>query len=199
MTSKHPAGSNAAARARTHMEWMPMPAKVIWPVFTRLFSSPHPPEAWIIHCIDFIPSSPSLVSMPAVSLLLRLCAALLAVPLLAACGAREDAASAPRPALTVTAEQPAMETWPIQVAANGSVAAWQEAIIGADVQNLRLAELRVDVGDTVSAGQELAVFDDEPVKIDVAQAKAALAQARASVTQARDNAERARTLRGSGA
>ncbi|MDR2031014.1 MAG: efflux RND transporter periplasmic adaptor subunit [Azoarcus sp.] len=129
---------------------------------------------------------------------LHLCV-LLCAALLAACGSRDDAARAPRPALAVTVVRPAVETWPIRVSANGNIAAWQEAIIGSDVQALRLTEVRVDVGDAVTAGQILAAFDDEPVKIDVAQAKAALAQAHAAVKAARENATRARELRGSGA
>lgn len=125
-------------------------------------------------------------------------AALLAAVLLTACDARNDA-PAPRPALTVTVAHPVSETWPVRISANGNIEAWQEAVIGSDVQALRLTEVRADVGDTVEAGQTLAVFDDEPVRIDVAQARAALAQASAAVTQARENAERARALRGSGA
>ncbi|MDR2244030.1 MAG: efflux RND transporter periplasmic adaptor subunit, partial [Burkholderiales bacterium] len=101
--------------------------------------------------------------------------------------------------LTVTVAQPETEDWPVRILANGSVEAWQEAVIGSDVQALRLAEVFADVGDTVKAGQVLAVFDDEPVKIDVAQAKAALAQAHSVMETARDDAERARALRGSGA
>ncbi|MDR0701242.1 MAG: efflux RND transporter periplasmic adaptor subunit [Azoarcus sp.] len=128
----------------------------------------------------------------------RLCVFLCAA-LLAACGARDDAAPAPRAALAVTAVRPAVETWPIQILANGNIAAWQEAVIGSDVQALRLTEVRVDVGDAVTAGQILAAFDDAPVKIDVAQARAALAQAQAAVKAARENAARARELRGSGA
>ncbi|MDR2260972.1 MAG: efflux RND transporter periplasmic adaptor subunit [Azoarcus sp.] len=129
---------------------------------------------------------------------LRLCA-LLFVAFLAACGPRDEAPPLPRPVLTVTETRPVSETWPIRISANGDIAAWQEAVIGADVQSLRLTEVRADVGDAVTAGQILAVFDDEPVKIEIAQARAALAQARAAVDAARENARRARELRGSGA
>ncbi|MDR1064717.1 MAG: efflux RND transporter periplasmic adaptor subunit [Azoarcus sp.] len=124
---------------------------------------------------------------------------LLSVALLTACGSRDETAQASRPALSVTAVRPAVETWPIRISANGNIEAWQEAVIGSDVQALRLTEVRVDVGDAVTASQILAVFDDEPVKIDVAQAKAALAQAYSAVKAARENAARARELRGSGA
>ncbi|MCL2298166.1 MAG: efflux RND transporter periplasmic adaptor subunit [Proteobacteria bacterium] len=122
-----------------------------------------------------------------------------AVALLAACGEQEQGKVAPRPALTVTVVQPVSEDWPIRLLANGTVEPWQEAVVGSDVQALRLAQVLADVGDTVKAGQVLAVFDDEPVKIDVAQAKAALAQAESMMATARDDAKRARALRGSGA
>jgi RND family efflux transporter MFP subunit len=136
--------------------------------------------------------------MPKISASVLACCLLLCATWLAGCKPGQDAAQ-PRPALAVTVVQPVTETWPIQVTANGNIAAWQEALVGSDVQNLRLVEVRVDVGDTVAAGQVLAVFDDEPVKIDIAQAKAALEQAQATVMQAHENGERARALQGSGA
>ena len=37
---------------------------------------------------------------------------------------------------------------PIKLAANGSVAAWQEASVGAEANGLRVAELHANVGDT---------------------------------------------------
>lgn len=138
--------------------------------------------------------------MPTAALLLhRLFLLLAAAALLAACNGQDESQPQPRPALTVTAASPATEIWPVRIPANGTVEAWQEAVVGSDVQALRLTEVRADIGDTVSAGQILAVFDDEPVKIDIAQAQATLAQAQSAMETARDDAERARTLSGSGA
>jgi len=140
-------------------------------------------------------------AMPTVASSLRcLLLPLAAAILLAACS-EDKSGDAPvaRPALTVTATSPIPESWPVRIPANGTIEAWQEAVVGSDVQALRLARVLVDVGDTVKAGQVLAVFDDEPVKIEVAQAKAALAQAKSAMETARDDAERARALRGSGA
>ena len=134
----------------------------------------------------------------AVSFLRCFIALFAAIALLAACGENKDT-PVPRPALTVTAASPITETWPVRIPANGTIEAWQEAVVGSDVQALRLAQVLADVGDTVKAGQVLAVFDDEPVKIEVAQASAALAQARSAMETAQDDAERARALRGSGA
>jgi RND family efflux transporter MFP subunit len=104
-----------------------------------------------------------------------------------------------RPALTITVARPINETLPIKVTANGNVAAWQEAVIGSDMADLRLVEVRVNVGDVVRAGEVLAVFDAEPVKVAVAQAQASVAEARAVVAEAKENAQRARALEGSGA
>ncbi|MDR1425250.1 MAG: efflux RND transporter periplasmic adaptor subunit [Azoarcus sp.] len=129
----------------------------------------------------------------------RLCLLLSCAASFAGCGSHDEPAAAPRPALAVTVVRPTVLHWPIRITANGNIEAWQEAVIGSDVQALRLAQVRADVGEAVKAGQVLAVFDAETVKIDVAQAEAALAQAAASVAAARDNAARARELRGSGA
>jgi RND family efflux transporter MFP subunit len=107
--------------------------------------------------------------------------------------------SAPKPALNVSAIQPVMRDIPVTLTANGSIAAWQEAIIGAEVSDLRLTEVNVQVGEAVRKGQVLAVFSDESVLADVAQSRAALAEAEANLADARDNAERAKQISDSGA
>ena len=66
-----------------------------------------------------------------------------------------------RPALTVSTETPVAAQLPVRMSANGTVAAWQEASIGAEVQGLRLAEVLVNVGDRVRRGQVIARFDRE--------------------------------------
>ena len=63
-----------------------------------------------------------------------------------------------KPALTVTLVQPQSATLASNIQANGSIAAWQEAIVGAEAVGLRLAEVRVNVGDFVQRGQVLAVY-----------------------------------------
>lgn len=104
-----------------------------------------------------------------------------------------------KPALTVTAAQPEPTRLPIRLAANGSITAWQEAIIGSESSGLRLTEVRVNVGDAVKAGQVLATFATDSVQADVAQARASLLEAQANAADAAANAERARTLQNSGA
>ena len=127
--------------------------------------------------------------------------ALLLAPLgtLAQAPAAADKANAPKPALTVTVDAPTRATWSHTLTANGNVAAWQEASVGAEANGLRLAEVRAQVGDRVRAGQVLAVFDAEGVRAEVAQSRAALAEARANAAEAQANADRARSLQTTGA
>jgi RND family efflux transporter MFP subunit len=113
--------------------------------------------------------------------------------------ADEKKAAAPRPALTVTTAKPEQARLPLSLAANGNVAAWQEAVIGSESAGLRLAEVKVNVGDVVRKGDVLAVFDAAPVEADVAQAKAAVQEAEANAAAARADAKRARALQSSGA
>jgi RND family efflux transporter MFP subunit len=104
-----------------------------------------------------------------------------------------------RPALTVTLAQPQRSILPIAVAANGNVAAWQEAIVGAETNGWRLADVRVNVGDRVRRGQVLATFVAEMARADLAQTQAAVAEAEALLAEAAANAQRARELQASGA
>lgn len=104
-----------------------------------------------------------------------------------------------KPALTVNVTQPATEDWPLVLNANGSIAAWQEASVGAEVGGLRIAELLANVGDTVKQGQVLARLSVASVEVEVAQLRASIAEAEATLADARANAERARLLERSGA
>ena len=103
-----------------------------------------------------------------------------------------------KPALTVTTATPAMRNWPLTITATGNVQAWQEAIVGAEVGGLRLAEVLVNVGDAVQAGQLLARFADEMVANDLEQQRAAVEEARARVTDAEVKEASAKKLRESG-
>ena len=106
---------------------------------------------------------------------------------------------APKAALTVSTVQPSNGSLALKLPANGNVAAWQEASIGAEASGLRLTQVLVNVGDTVKKGQLLATFASDAVQADVAQAKAALMEAQANAMDATANAERARTLQNTGA
>jgi RND family efflux transporter MFP subunit len=104
-----------------------------------------------------------------------------------------------RPALTVNLVQPKSIDLPINLAANGSIAAWQEAIIGAEVNGLRLSDVNVNVGDQVKRGQVLAAFSSETIAAEINQSQAELEEAQASFAEAQSNAERARQVASSGA
>lgn len=106
---------------------------------------------------------------------------------------------APRAGLTVTVTHPELTQIAAVITANGSVAAWQEALIGAQVGGLRMAEVLVNVGDIVQKGQVLGLFATDTVLADLAVQKAQQAEARAALADAKANAERARSLKNSGA
>ena len=107
--------------------------------------------------------------------------------------------SPPKPALTVSTTQPTASTLPLTLAANGSVVAWQEAIIGAEATGLRLLEVRANVGDVVRRGQLLARFSPAAPQAEVAQARANVLEAEATAAEAAANADRARSLQSTGA
>jgi HlyD family secretion protein len=109
------------------------------------------------------------------------------------------AASAPKAALSVTAVSPANGNLALKLGANGTVAAWQEASIGAEVNGLKLIEVRVNVGDVVKRGQVLARFSAETVQADLLQARASLAEAQSALSAATADAQRAATLKDTGA
>lgn len=104
-----------------------------------------------------------------------------------------------RPALTVKAVVPERADWPSTLVANGSVAAWQEVIIGPEVGGYRLAEVRAQVGDRVRKGQLLARIGSDTISAELAQTRAAAAEAAAQLDEARLNARRARELSETGA
>lgn len=112
-------------------------------------------------------------------------------------GTKAPAAS--KPALTVTLATPEKSDWPGVFSASGNIVAWQEAIIGAEANGLRINDVRASVGDRVSAGQVLATFAPETVEAELAQSKAQVAEAEAALAEAQANADRARTLENTGA
>ncbi len=106
------------------------------------------------------------------------------------------AKAAPKPALTVTVTQAQRAPLANALSANGSIAAWQEASIGAESNGQRLAEVRVNVGDTVRRGQVLASFTAALPQAELAQSKAVVAEAEATLAEAAANAQRARRCKG---
>ena len=107
--------------------------------------------------------------------------------------------AAPKAAMTITTAKPSQSALPLRLAANGNIAAWQEASVGSESGGLKLQDVRANVGDVVKRDQVLAVFASESVQADLALARANLAEAQAQAADATANAERARSLQASGA
>ncbi|HWR76029.1 MAG TPA: efflux RND transporter periplasmic adaptor subunit [Thiobacillus sp.] len=103
-----------------------------------------------------------------------------------------------KPALTVMAITPQRVEWPRMLAANGNIAAWQEAVIGAEISNLRLTEVRVNVGDKVQKGQVLARISSDSVEAALSESRAAVAEAEAMLAEAKANGDRARQYQTTG-
>ena len=70
------------------------------------------------------------------------------------------AATGGRPALTVRTTTLQEDQWSRTLSANGSILPWQEAVITAQVQGLRISEVKVSIGDQVTKGQVLATLDN---------------------------------------
>lgn len=126
----------------------------------------------------------------------------LALASLVACGKKDDAAKAAsdgaskvQPSLTVETIKPEAIFWPVSVQANGSVAAWQEAVIGAEVSGLKVLDVLVNVGERVSRGQVLATLRKDALTTETTATRSQLTEATALLAEARLNAERARKLK----
>lgn len=110
-----------------------------------------------------------------------------------------QASTAPVPVLSVVLTRAEVSMLPIRVPATGNVAAWQEASVGAEVDGLRLIEVRVNVGDMVKRDQVLAVLNPDIVEAELAEVAAAVVLAEAEARDAETNSWRAKELEGSGA
>jgi RND family efflux transporter MFP subunit len=119
----------------------------------------------------------------------------LAACLLAGCGgAPKPETAGPKPSLVVTTVTPVNQKMERTIAVSGSVAAWQEMSLGVELTGIRVAEVLVEVGDRVRAGQPLLRLDARTLQVQARQADASVAQARASLQLARANSERGATL-----
>ena len=104
----------------------------------------------------------------------------------------------PKPSLTVTVTRPQSSSLAQKVTANGSLAAWQEAIIGAEANGLKITGVQVNVGDRVQRGDVLAVLQADTLRAELAQAEGLLAEATASAQEAKAQSDRARSLQQQG-
>lgn len=110
---------------------------------------------------------------------LRALLALSCGALLAACGADEAAAPA-TPSLSVSVAEPAMQTLPRRISASGSIAAWEEVVLGVELSGQRVASVEVEVGDVVEKGQPLLKLDTRTLAMELRQAEANLRVASAN-------------------
>ncbi|MFM2342718.1 MAG: hypothetical protein RLZZ592_2371 [Pseudomonadota bacterium] len=137
------------------------------------------------------PSSFHILALPVLVLTLQ--------PAIAPAAPAAPAASALRPTLSVQTVAPRREPLATRLAATGSLAAWQEVVIGAETQGLRLVEVAVQVGERVRRGQLLARLQSDTLAAERGATQAALAEAEAVLAQARLEAERDRALQAGGA
>ncbi|CAK0770869.1 Efflux transporter periplasmic adaptor subunit [Gammaproteobacteria bacterium] len=122
----------------------------------------------------------------------------LAILLLAFVAAADTLLPTAKAALTVNTVVPTRAEWPLQLTANGTITAWQEAIVGAEINGLRLIEVLVNVGDRVRKGQELARLQSDTVIAERDQTRASLTETEAALAEAHANANRARQVEGHG-
>ena len=99
--------------------------------------------------------------------------------LLAACGS-DQAAPPSTPSLSVSVAEPAMQTLPRRIAASGSIAAWEEVVLGVELSGQRVASVEVEVGDVVEKGQPLLRLDTRTLAMELRQAEANLKVASAN-------------------
>jgi RND family efflux transporter MFP subunit len=81
-----------------------------------------------------------------------------------------------------------------EVVASGSIAAWQEMLLGVELSGLRVARVLVEPGDQVEAGEALLELDRRTLEVQARQAEANLAQAEASLQLAVAQATRGESL-----
>lgn len=92
----------------------------------------------------------------------------------------------------VAAVHPAMRVLAVELRGSGELAARNQTKFSSKTA-LRLQVLRVDTGDTVKAGQTLAVLDATELQAEAGAAQAGVAQALATLDASRESAARART------
>jgi RND family efflux transporter MFP subunit len=101
--------------------------------------------------------------------------------------------------LSVEGTTPVSVQWPMTLVLNGSIYAWQEALVSAEISGLRIQQVLVDVGAQVSKGQPLVLLADETVKADLQKQLATVEKDKAALAEAKSNADRAQEIKDSGA
>jgi RND family efflux transporter MFP subunit len=116
------------------------------------------------------------------------------VALLGACGESKPRDETPKSAMTITTTP--VKARPVARTATvmGTVVAWEEMPVGAEVGGLAITDVLVDEGDEVRKGQVLARLNDSVLRAQLAQQDANIVAARATLTEAEANLRRAQEL-----
>lgn len=110
-----------------------------------------------------------------------------------------SAAQAASPDIPVTSAPVRKVEWPEQISAQGSIVAWQEAVVANRVPGVPVVAIYAEVGDRVKRGTLLARLDDRLLKADLQRAEAERERARLTLVQADIEAKRSQALREGGA
>ncbi|MGE0666796.1 MAG: efflux RND transporter periplasmic adaptor subunit [Sphingomonadales bacterium] len=128
------------------------------------------------------------------TLTLRLPVILLIAGFIAGCGGDPPKDDASRSAMTITTATAKARPMARTVTVMGTVVAWEEMPVGAEVGGLAITEVLVDEGDEVKRGQVLARLNDSVLRAQLAQQEAGIVSARAQLTEAQANLRRAEEL-----
>lgn len=118
---------------------------------------------------------------PRSTLLLAASLALLAGPALAQGTPPPAQSLAPAVTVAAAAERELVERVPV----SGTLVPREEILVSPEIEGLRIVEVRVEEGDTVKAGQVLAVLNRDILETTLAQNTATIAKADAAIAQAR--------------
>lgn len=122
-----------------------------------------------------------------------------AVLLLSACGGQPDSKAEPAvsgsAALAVELTQVVQAPLARHVTVSGAVAAWQDMQLGVELSGLRVADVKVEVGDAVKRGDVLVALDARTLDSELQMADAALNEARAGILLARSQLDRGDALK----
>lgn len=97
-------------------------------------------------------------------------------------------------ALTVTVAKVATMDLSRTITVNGGIHAWQEIVVAPEVGGYRVAEVNVDVGDTVKKGQVLVSLSTTLLEADVTSKQAMVKQRQAELINAQATLRRAQSL-----
>jgi RND family efflux transporter MFP subunit len=114
-------------------------------------------------------------------------------------GCKNNTNGADIPVISVTVATPQIRTIDNVITANGTISAWQETIISAQVSGLDISAVYVNVGDKVHKGDKLALLNPAQVNSDLMQQIANVAEAKANLEQATTEARQATFLQKAGA